>query len=114
MNDSIKREFESYVKFCAENGIQLIFVYPPYYHEYLQMITGLPEMYKYYKTLASRYQIPIVDCMDDPISYDKKYFFDAKHLNLDGSLLYSTSLAQKLAGYMKQEKGLYIAGNSRK
>ena len=49
-----------------------------------------------FKKLSKEYQIPFYDFSNDSISYHKKYFYNASHLNNFGSQLFTKELIDKL------------------
>jgi len=49
-----------------------------------------------YKKFSNEYQIPFYDFSNDSISYHKKYFYNASHLNNIGSQLFTKELIDTL------------------
>lgn len=95
-SDKLKKEFEDYCAYVKSNNINLCFVYAPVYIEATRKISNLTEMYNVYQTIATKYDIPILDYNFHTISYDSTNFYNATHLNKKGSILFSTELAHDL------------------
>jgi lysophospholipase L1-like esterase len=86
-------------KFCEEiksDSIEMCFVYAPVYLEATYKLVNKNDMYEAYQTIASKYNIPILDYNYHSISYDSTNFYNATHLNKKGSILFSTQLAHDL------------------
>lgn len=95
-NLELKNIFEDYCSFVKSNNINICFVYAPTYIEATKKITNLQEMYSTYKSIANKYNIPILDYNYHLISLDSTNFYNATHLNKKGSELFSKQLSLDL------------------
>jgi hypothetical protein len=88
--------FESYLKECRKNKINVIFVFPPIYHEILSLILNKEKIMDYYMKIAKSNGIPVLNYTLDSLSYSKHYFYNSGHLNSEGSSLFSRHLAHDI------------------
>lgn len=88
--------FDNYLKQVTEEKIKIIFVFAPLYIEATEKIVNIKGMYEMYDSLATKYNIPILDYTYSKLSYDTVYFYNATHLNKKGSELFTTQLAHDL------------------
>lgn len=88
--------FDDFLEARKEDGIQVIFCYSPIYAGLTAKVDNLQEVYDTYKTLADKYQIPILDYNYTDICADTTYFYNATHLTKLGSELFSIQLAHDL------------------
>ena len=88
--------FENFLKECKSNNIKLIFVYTPEYIEGQKFVSNRSQIMELYKKYSKQYQIPFYDFSNDSISYQKKYFYNASHLNKIGSQLFTKKLIDTL------------------
>jgi len=91
--------FENFLKECKANNIKLIFVYTPEYIEGQQFVSNRPQIMGLFKKFSKKYHIPFYDFSKDSISYQKKYFYNASHLNKVGSQLFTKNLVDTLKSY---------------
>ena len=91
--------FENFLKECKANNIKLIFVYTPEYVEGQKFVSNRSQIMGLYKKFSKQYQIPFYDFSNDSISYQKKYFYNASHLNKAGSELFTKKLIDTLKSY---------------
>ncbi len=90
------RIFEDFLKEIKQKKLNIIFVYSPEYIKGQNFVKNRPEIMALYNRLSTQYQIPFFNYSNDPISYDKKYFFNASHMNKMGAELFTTKLIQDL------------------
>jgi hypothetical protein len=88
--------FENFLKECKSNNIKLIFVYSPEYVEGQKFVSNRLQIMELYKKFSQQYHIPFYDFSNDSISYQKKYFYNASHMNKVGSELFTSQLIDKL------------------
>ncbi|RFZ82092.1 hypothetical protein DYU05_15810 [Mucilaginibacter terrenus] len=88
--------FDRYLQECKRNGTKVIFVYTPEYISGQRYLANRPELFKLIKRFSAKYDIPLYDYSADEISFDKRYFYNAEHLNLRGSQLFSKKFAHDL------------------
>jgi len=89
--------FDNYLKECKEQNIKVILVYSPYYIEGQKFIENQKQIINIYKTLAHKYDFDLFDFTNDEICFDKKYFYNASHMNLTGAEIFT----RKLCGQIK-------------
>lgn len=98
--------FDQYLRECLSNGIALVFVYTPEYIEGQDFVKNRQEVIDLFAMFSEKYNIPFLDYSDNPISYQKEYFYNASHLNGKGAQLFTSILihdmnqSEKLAGIM--------------
>lgn len=90
--------FENYLRECKRQHIQMVFVYSPEFIEGQDFIGNRKEMIGLYNFYSKKYGIPFLDYSADPISYQKKYFYNALHMNKAGSELFTAELIHDLKG----------------
>lgn len=91
--------FENFLKECKANSIKIIFVYTPEYIEGQKFVSNRAKIMELYIKFSKQYQIPFYDFSNDSISYQKKYFYNASHLNKVGSQLFTKKLIDTLKSY---------------
>lgn len=85
--------FDEFLEARKREGIQVIFCYAPIYIGVTEKVTNLQDMYNTYQGLADKYDIPILNYNYSELSKDTKYFYNASHLNKEGSDLFSKQLS---------------------
>lgn len=87
--------FNQFLEECREQHIQVVFVYAPEEIEgqnlegkYREQVMDL------LKQFSKKYQIPFYDYSNNSISFQKKYFYNAQHLNKNGAKLFSSEFCQ--------------------
>jgi hypothetical protein len=95
-----RQSLEDLVRLCQEQGIQLIFVYPPEYSEMQGLTKNRDEVFQDFHELSTRYNFPLWDYSDWKYGGDTVYFQNSQHLNEDGAEVFSTDLANHLKGYV--------------
>lgn len=90
------RLFENYIADCKKQGIQLLLLFSPEYIEGQRFTHNREDVMTIYRSLSAKYQVPFYDFSNDSMSYDKKYFFNAEHLNKLGSDLFTQKLVDTL------------------
>lgn len=93
------RLFEKYLKDCKEQNIEVVLVYSPYYIEGQQFIENQQQIISIYHELAKKYEVAFYNFINDEICYKKDYFYNASHLNIKGSELFT----KKLSSIIKNE-----------
>ena len=93
-------QFEKFIKECKQQEIKLIFVYTPEYIEGQKFVENRKEVIDVYYKLSKKYNVPFYDYSSDSLSYDKKYFYNAGHMNKTGSELFT----HKLVDVIKKDK----------
>jgi hypothetical protein len=90
--------FEKFLQECKNKNIKIIFVYTPEYIEGQKFIKNREEIMGLYSKLSKKYSIPFYDYSNDSISFQKKYFYNAEHLNKTGAELFTNMFIKKLEG----------------
>ncbi|SCY04691.1 hypothetical protein [Flavobacterium caeni] len=88
--------FTQFLKECQAADIKVILVYSPQYIEGQYLVTNRKEIFKFYRDCSRRFHIPFFDYSNHPLSMDRDNFYNAMHLNLKGSRLFTQDLIQKL------------------
>ena len=88
--------FENFLKECRANNTKLVFVYTPEYIEGQKFVKNRKQIMGIYKKFSKQYNIPFYDFSNAPISYQKKYFYNASHLNKTGSELFTNEFVDTL------------------
>lgn len=92
--------FEEYIKDCKKKNIKLILVHPPEYIEHQNRVVLREQEIDKYKQLGEKYDIPFYDFSNDTLSFNKKYFKDALHLNARGSTIFTKKMIPILKSEM--------------
>lgn len=88
--------FDDLLADCLRKGIKVVMVYTPEYYEckdFLQNREGLIQLFREH---AAKFNVPFLDYSRDPICYEKKYFFNALHLNYDGGVIFTAKFAHDI------------------
>ena len=95
--------FVDFLNEVTLEGTKVILVYAPIYHVAREKMTNEQQMFDMYDSIASRFDIPILDYNAIPMCYDTVYFYNATHLNKRGAELFTTQLAHDIdsIGFMK-------------
>jgi len=93
--------FEKYLLDLKNKNIKVIFVYTPEYIEGQKFVSNRNEIMAIYKNISMKYNIPFLDYSSDSICLSKDYFYNAEHLNLKGTNLFSRKLTSDLKEYIK-------------
>jgi hypothetical protein len=88
--------FERFIEECQDKGIQLIFVYSPEFIEGQEYTKNRKDIIDIFIKYSKKYNITYLDYSKDSISYEKRYFYNATHLNADGALIFSEQFANDL------------------
>jgi len=97
LDPEVIRLFDNYLKECKANDIRIILVYTPEFIEGQKFIENRKEIIAIYTQLSKKYNIPFYDFSNDPLSSDKKYFYNALHLNKTGAELFTKELIALLS-----------------
>lgn len=88
--------FDHYLAHAKAEGIKVIMVYAPIYHEITERIDNIDEMYDSFNYFSKKYDIPIIDFNYDSICYDTTYFYNPTHMNKKGATLFSQRVGQDI------------------
>ena len=88
--------FKTYLQECKSKNIKIIFVYSPEYIDGQKFVKNRGAVIDLYENLSKKYDIPFYDYSTDSMSYQKKYFYNAEHLNKSGSEIFTNKLVKEL------------------
>lgn len=88
--------FDKYLEECKEKNIKVVFVYTPEYIEGQKFIKNKEALMAIYNRFSKKYNIPFYDYSNDPLCFEKKYFYNVLHLNKAGAELFTAKLIQRL------------------
>ncbi len=88
------------IELCREQGIKLILVYSPEYHEMQDLTINRAEIFAKFEDIAKRYQVPFWDYSKSPLSQNRKYFNNSQHMNVDGATEFSRDLGDRIAAFI--------------
>ncbi len=91
--------FERFLNECKSQNIKILFVYSPEYIEGQKFVKNRSEIISLYEKYSKKYNIPFYNYSKDPLSYQKKYFYNASHLNKTGAELFTKKLIDSLKKY---------------
>ena len=95
--------FEKFILECKRNGIQLILVYSPEYYEGQKYMKNRNEIITIFKNFAKLYDLDYMDYSNSSLCSEKKYFYNATHLNKLGATLFSQKFANDLKAYLETD-----------
>lgn len=96
IDSNLVKDFEAFLYKIKKEGIRAILVYTPEYFEFQELTKNRKEIINIYKQLANKYSIRFIDFSSDPISYNKKYFYNSQHLNKFGSEIFTKKLVNDI------------------
>lgn len=88
--------FEKFLKECVENEIVVTLVYAPEYIDGQHFVLNREVVMNYYRRMAHTYGLIFLDYSGDELSFEKDKFYNASHLNLSGSQIFSRKLSRDL------------------
>lgn len=91
--------FNLYNKFlyeCASNEIEVVLVYTPEYIEGQVFVANRKIIINTFSQLAKDYGLLFLDYSNNEMCFDKKYFYNASHLNADGADMFTRILTYDL------------------
>lgn len=88
--------FEKFINECKTNDIELIFVYTPEYIDGQNFVANRNDIIQIYRDMSTKYSIEFYDYSNDSLCFEKKYFYNASHLNNTGAEIFSKTLASDL------------------
>jgi hypothetical protein len=96
MQEEGVRCIEELIELCRQHSIKVLFVYSPEYHEIQAMERNRPGIFEKLGEICRKFNVPLWDYSDSPISQERRYFYNSQHLNADGARAFSRELAQRL------------------
>ena len=94
--------FDSFVKSCVKDGIQLVFINTPMYYESKRLIINKQVFDSIYYQYSQQYSIPILDYTNDSICLDSSNFYNSQHLNAKGVALFNKKFIQDIKKIIKE------------
>jgi hypothetical protein len=107
---SLVEKFNLFLDECKINNIEVIFVYTPEYIEGQNFVANRNEIITLYEEIAKKHDILFLNYSDDEINVQKKYFYNASHLNKTGAELFTNKLIKDLIRTNTQT-GIYNKGS---
>ena len=96
INETVTKEFDGFLKELKHQEVKVVFVLAPAYYGWKEIVDNLPKFYETIGVFSDRYGFPILDYLDDTLSQDTAYFYNAMHLNKKGAELFTVKLCQDL------------------
>jgi hypothetical protein len=90
------REIEELIELCRQQDVKVLLVYSPEYHEMQLLERNRPEIFQKIREICEKYNVPLWDYSDSPISLDRGWFYNSQHLNAQGARVFSSELAHRL------------------
>jgi hypothetical protein len=87
---------ELFIQECSFNEIELVLVYSPEHIDGQNFITNRDQVIKIFSDHSAKYSLIFLDYSNDSLCFDKKYYYNATHLNKKGSEIFSRKLASEL------------------
>jgi len=88
--------FDRFIRECLSNGIDIKIVYTPEYKVGQDFVQNRDEILGIFIKFAHKYNLTFLDYSNDSISFEKKYFYNASHLNRKGSKLFTAKLVSDI------------------
>ena len=88
--------FDKFINECKSQNIKLFFVYTPEYIEGQEFVKNRDVVMSILAKFSKQYHIPFYDYSNDALSFQKKYFYNANHLNKTGAELFTHKLIDTL------------------
>jgi len=88
--------FEKFINECKNNDIELSLVFSPEFIEGQHYVRNRKELISKYQNLANKYNLQFLDYSNSEICFQKQYYYNAQHLNKNGSELFTKLLIKDL------------------
>lgn len=86
--------FEQFINECLKDNINVTLVYAPEYTDGQYYVANREEAMTHFKEISQKYKLTFLDYSQDDLSFRKNLFYNASHLNREGSQLFTRKLAQ--------------------
>ncbi len=96
INASLKSDFEKFIQNYQSKKIKIVLIYSPEYIDGQKFIINRNESVDIFKSFAKKYNLLYLDFAKDSICLDKKYFYNASHLNKTGAELFTSKVADTI------------------
>ncbi len=88
--------FDQFMAESKASNIKVIMLYTPEYIEGQRFVANRRAMMDTFNAFSKKYAVPFYDYSADSISHQRKYFYNAEHLNRQGSVLFTKKLVADL------------------
>lgn len=88
--------FDTFVNYCVDHDIKLIFINSPSYYEATELLTNRAEIDSIYNSYSIKYNIPFLDYTNDSIGLDTVNFYNSQHMNTTGVIKFNATLSNDL------------------
>lgn len=88
--------FEKFINECKANNIELVLVYTPEHIDGQNFVANRNDIIQIYRDFSMKYSIEFYDYSNEGLCLNKKYFYNASHLNSLGAEIFSKKLAYDL------------------
>lgn len=88
--------YEHFLEDCKSKNIEVILVYTPEYIDGQKYVSNRKEIIDFYKAIATKYKLLFLDYSNNYLCFDKKFFYNAEHLNAIGADIFTRILASDL------------------
>ncbi|MFN8309474.1 MAG: hypothetical protein U0T73_05875 [Chitinophagales bacterium] len=95
-DSSAMRLLDDCLRECHNQNVKVVLVYSPYYIEGQQFISNQQMVMDIYRSFSKKYDFPFLDYTADSICYDKRYFYNASHMNATGADKFTRELCADL------------------
>ena len=92
--------FDDFLKYCRNNNIMVILVYPPEYYEYQKSIKNRTHIIDIYRQFSNKYGLVFLDYSNSEFSYSKYNFYNSTHMNSVGVNPFNNILVRDMARAM--------------
>jgi hypothetical protein len=100
LTDSSIQLFKQFISQQKKKEIPIVLVYPPTYRKSQQYTNNRAEIMALYNSIAQKYNVPLLDYSQEPLTKEKSYFYNSQHLNKKGAEIFSRKLAADLKQYL--------------
>ena len=95
LSDSISlTQLRDFLRAQKNNGTKVVLVFTPIYYGAIEKCTNLKDAYQLYDAIAKEYNTEILHYYENSICQDTMMFYNATHLNREGSTQFSKQFAK--------------------
>jgi hypothetical protein len=92
IDSTILTSFENYVRECQRENIKIILVHPPIHIDGQNFVTNYEQGIEWLKAMSKKHNISFYNFSQDTLCYQKKYYYNTRHLNKEGSFFFTKKL----------------------
>lgn len=96
IDPDLEKVFINFLKECKIKNIRVVLVYAPIYHELQEHTINFKDSELYYKNIAKKNDLLFLNYSNDTISFKKRYFYNATHLNSKGAEIFTKKLTNDI------------------